>query len=162
ADTVLGPAPDIARDLAVDEDRSLHRRRVAEDICCPMGVEGSAVAGGEGGHACGVGVELVFVEDGQVRGLDVAELYVVAHFSMPGQGVFPTPLRASENPCDTKCTSRRLSQCREEGFLAGAYACVCLTDSVLPMLPDYSVTHVPGYSAPPCPSAQRPIPTQAP
>jgi len=54
-----------------------------------MGVEGCAVAGGEGGHARGVGVELVLVKDGQVSGLDVAELNVVAHFSRPGQGVGP-------------------------------------------------------------------------
>ena len=48
ADTVLAPAPDVARHLAVDEDRLIDRRRVAEDVCRPMGVEGCAVAGGEG------------------------------------------------------------------------------------------------------------------
>jgi hypothetical protein len=85
ADTALGPAPDVARDLAVDEDRLLHSRLVAEDIRRPMGVEGCAVAGGEGCHARGVGVELMLVKDGQVRELDVAELYVVAHFAMPAQ-----------------------------------------------------------------------------
>src|SRR3954453_9462016 len=74
ADTVLGPAPDVARDLAVDEDRLLDRRRVAEDLC-PVGGEGCAVAGGEGGHARGVVVELLLVEDGEVVGLDVAESY---------------------------------------------------------------------------------------
>ena len=81
ADTVLGPAPDIARDLAVGEDRLRDRRRVAEDICRPMSVKGCAVAGGEGGHARGVGVELLLVEDGEVVGLDVAESYLVAHLS---------------------------------------------------------------------------------
>ena len=79
--TVLGPAPDVARDLAIDEDRLLDRRRVAEDVRRPMSVEGCAVAGGEGGHARGVSVELMLVEDGEVVGLDVAESYFVAHFS---------------------------------------------------------------------------------
>ena len=32
-----------------------------------------------------VGVELVFVGHGQVRGLDIAESYVVAHWSIPGR-----------------------------------------------------------------------------
>lgn len=86
ADTVLEPAPDVARDLAVDEDRLLDQRRVAEDLC-PVGVEGCAVAGGEGGHARGVGVELLLVEDGEVVGLDVAESYFVAHFSTPRPGL---------------------------------------------------------------------------
>lgn len=85
ADTVLGPAPDVARDLAVDDDRLRDRRRVAEDICRPMGIEGRAVAGGEGGHVRGIGVELMLVEDGEVVGLDVAESYFVAHFSTPVQ-----------------------------------------------------------------------------
>jgi hypothetical protein len=85
ADTVLGPAPDVARDLAVDDDRLRDRRRVAEDVCRPMGVEGCAVAGGEGGHARGVGVELLLVEDGEVVELDVAESYFVSHFFTPGQ-----------------------------------------------------------------------------
>src|SRR4029079_2419907 len=91
ADTVLGPAPDVARDLAVDEDRLLDRRPVAEDICRPMGVEGCAVAGGEGGHARGVGVELLLVEDGEVVGLDVTESYLVAHLSTlhPAQACRP-------------------------------------------------------------------------
>ena len=70
---------DVAGDLAVDEDRLLDRRRVAEDLCRPMGVEGGAVAGGESGHPRGVGVELLLVEDGEVVGLDVAESYFVAH-----------------------------------------------------------------------------------
>ena len=87
ADTVLRPAPDVARDLAVDEDRLVDRRRVAEDVCRPMGVEGCAVAGGEGGHARGVGVELLLVEDREVVGLDVAEFYFVAHFTPPGRGL---------------------------------------------------------------------------
>lgn len=47
ADTVLEPAPDVTRDLAIDEDRLLDRRRVAEDVRRPMGVEGCAVARGE-------------------------------------------------------------------------------------------------------------------
>jgi hypothetical protein len=50
-----------------------------------MGIEGCAVAGGKGGHARGVGVELMLVEDGKVVGLDAAESYFVAHFSAPGQ-----------------------------------------------------------------------------
>jgi hypothetical protein len=54
-----------------------------------MGVEGCAVARGESGHTRGVGVKLLFVKNGQVSGLDVAELYVVAHFSMPARGVGP-------------------------------------------------------------------------
>src|SRR5688500_3148385 len=33
ADIVLEPAPDVARDLAVDDDRLVNRRRVAEDVC---------------------------------------------------------------------------------------------------------------------------------
>ena len=44
ADAVLGPAPDVARDLAVDENRLLDRRCVAENVCRPMGVKGCAVA----------------------------------------------------------------------------------------------------------------------
>ena len=94
ADTVLEPAPDVARDLAIDEDRLVDRRRVAEDVCRPMGIEGCAVAGGEGGHARGVSVELMFVEDGEVVGLDVAESYFVAHFSTPGQACRSISLRA--------------------------------------------------------------------
>src|SRR5262245_12307212 len=66
-------------------DRPRDRRRVAEDVRRPMGVEGSTVAGREGGHARSVRVELVLVEDGEVVGLDVAESYFVAHFSLPGQ-----------------------------------------------------------------------------
>jgi len=85
AATVLGPAPDVARDLVVDEDRLRDGLRVAEDLCRPMGVEGCAVAGGEGRHACGVGVELLLVEDGEVVGLDVAESYFIAHIFTPGQ-----------------------------------------------------------------------------
>ena len=87
AETVLRPAPDVARDLAIDEDRLLDRRRVAEDVRRPMGVEGCAVAGGEGGHARGVRVELMLVEDGEVVGLDVAQSYFVAHFAISGQAV---------------------------------------------------------------------------
>ena len=79
ADTVLGPAYDVARDLAVEKDRLLDRRRVAENLCRLMGVEGCAVARGEGGHARGVDVELLPVEDGEVVGLDVAESHFVAH-----------------------------------------------------------------------------------
>src|SRR5688572_20149385 len=43
--TALGPAPDVPRDLAVEENRLLHRRGVTEDVCRPMCVEGGAVAG---------------------------------------------------------------------------------------------------------------------
>jgi len=50
-----------------------------------MGIEGCAVSGGKGGHARGVGVELLLVKDGEVVGLDVAESYFVAHFSRLGQ-----------------------------------------------------------------------------
>jgi len=91
ADVVLGPAPDVARDLAVDEDRLRDRRRVAEDICRPMGVEGCTVAGRESGHARGIGVELLLVEDGKVVGLDVTESYLVAHLSTlhPAQACRP-------------------------------------------------------------------------
>ena len=85
AATVLGPAPDVARDLVVDEDRLRDGLRVAEDLCRPMGVKGCAVASGAGRHACGVGVELLLVEDGEVVGLDVAESYFIAHFFAPGQ-----------------------------------------------------------------------------
>ena|GEM_PF-3399940 len=87
ADTVLGPAPDVARDLVVEEDRPIDRRRVAEDVCGPMGVEGCAVAGGESGHARGVGVELLLVEDREVVPLDVAESYFVAQVTPPGRGL---------------------------------------------------------------------------
>jgi len=107
ADTVLGPAPDVARDLAVDEDRLRDRRRVAEDLCRPMGVEGCAVAGGEGGHARGVGVELLLVEDGEVVGLDVAESYFVAHFSTPGQACRSISLFALSD-----VRSRQCAECR--------------------------------------------------
>ena len=89
ADTVLGPAPDVARDLAIDEDRLVDRRRVAEDVRRPMGIEGCAVAGREGGHARGVSVELMLVEDGEVVGLDVTESYFVAHFSNSNSDLTP-------------------------------------------------------------------------
>ena len=39
AKTFLGPAPHIARDLAIDEDRSSNRIRIAENILVPMRVE---------------------------------------------------------------------------------------------------------------------------
>jgi hypothetical protein len=94
ADTVLAPAADVARDLAVEKDRLYDCLRVAEDVCRPMGVEGCAVAGGEGGHARGVAVELLLVEDREVVGLDVAESYFVAHFSTPGRVCGP-----SLSPC---------------------------------------------------------------
>src|SRR4029453_1320128 len=48
ADTVLGPAADVARDLAVEGDRLVDSPGVAEDVCRPMGIEGCAVSGGEG------------------------------------------------------------------------------------------------------------------
>jgi hypothetical protein len=81
--TVLAPAPDVPCNLAIEEDRLHDRRRVAEDVCRPMSVEGCAIACGEGGHARGVAVELLLVEDREVVGLDVAESYLVAHLPTP-------------------------------------------------------------------------------
>src|SRR4030095_6590489 len=57
--TLLGPAPDVARHRAVDQNRLRERRGVAEDVFRPVRVERCTVARGEGGHARGVGVELV-------------------------------------------------------------------------------------------------------
>jgi hypothetical protein len=85
ADAVLTPAADVARNLVVEEDRLDDCRRVAEDVGRPMGVERCAIPGGEGGHARGVAVELLLVEDREVVGLDIAESYFVAHFSIPGR-----------------------------------------------------------------------------
>lgn len=99
ANTVLGPTPDVPRNLAIDEDRLRNRRRVAKNIGRPMGVEGGAVAGGEDRHARGVGVELMLVEDGEVVGLDVAEVDFVAHFSIPilaCRSIFPLFLAMRE------------------------------------------------------------------
>ena len=109
ADTVLGPAPDVARDLAIDEDRLVDRLRVAENVRRPMGVEGCAVAGGEGGQARGVGIELMLVEDGEIVGLDAAESYLVAHFSTPGQAcrsIFLFALAMCEADSECRLTLR--------------------------------------------------------
>src|SRR4030095_7038270 len=81
--TLLGPAPDVARHRAGDPNRLRERRGGAEDGFRPVRVERCTVARGEGGHARGVGVELVVEEEREVVGLDVTESYFVAHFSVP-------------------------------------------------------------------------------
>src|SRR5690606_8001168 len=97
AEAVLRPAPDVARDPAVHEDRLRDRRRVAEDVVRPMRVEGRAVAGGEAGHPRSIGVELVLVEDGEVLGLDAAEPYLVDHLTSR-QGCRPAFLYVVPGP----------------------------------------------------------------
>src|SRR5690606_2791678 len=81
------------------------RRRVAEDVVRPMRVERCAVAGGEAGHARGVGVELVLVEDGEILGLDVAEPYLVDHIT-PARAVGPVLSLFGGSALRWPCSSR--------------------------------------------------------
>ena len=81
-----------------------------------MGVEGCAVAGREGGHARGIGVELLLVEDGEVVGLNVTESYLVAQLSTlhPAQACrpiskLPAHPGASSCPGQGSATVRRWS-----------------------------------------------------
>jgi len=65
------PAQEVARDLSVPDDRSCEPRVVGEDPR-PMRDVGIPVAGGNGGHAGRLGVELVLEEDEHVFVRDLA------------------------------------------------------------------------------------------
>ena len=66
AKTFLSPAPYVACDLVIEENRLSNGVRVTEDVLLPMGIEGFAVTRRKCSHASGVGVELLLVEDRQI------------------------------------------------------------------------------------------------